>query len=66
MGLNNFKDKLSGAVEGVTASLKDEKKSDELLDKAADFANEKTDHKHTDKVQKGRDFLDSKIGDENK
>lgn len=64
MSFDAIKNKLSEAVDGVTSSLKDEQKSDELLDKAADFVNEKTDSKHADKVAQARDFLDSKIGDE--
>lgn len=46
-------------------ALKNEEKTDDALDRAADFANEKTGGKHSDKVQQGRDFLDRKLGDEN-
>ena len=55
MGSDEIKKKAKSA-------LGDEQKTDEYLDKGADFINEKTGGKHSDKVQQGRDFLDDKIG----
>ena len=49
----------------VTGALGDEKKTDEILDKGADFVNDKTGGKYTDQVKQGRDFIDSKVGDPN-
>lgn len=40
-----------------------EKKPDAALDSAADSTNDKTDGKRADKVEKGRDLLDSKLRD---
>lgn len=57
MGFDAFKDKVNDV-------LKDEKKTDDALDKAAGFIDEKTGGQHADKVQQGRDFLDGKVGDE--
>lgn len=57
MGFDAFKDKVNDA-------LKDEKQTDDALDKAAGFIDEKTGGQHADKVQQGRDFLDGKVGDE--
>lgn len=56
MGFDEIKRKAQSA-------LGDEQKTDEYLDKGADFINEKTGGKYSDKVQQGRDFLDDKIGD---
>ena len=44
-------------------ALKDEEKTDRKLDEAAQFLREKTGGQHDDKIQKGRDFLDDKLGD---
>lgn len=46
--------------------LKDEKKTDAILDKAADAVNKTTGGKFADKVEKVRDFADDKLGDEMK
>ncbi|TDE99087.1 antitoxin [Occultella glacieicola] len=45
--------------------LGNEERTDSALDRAADFANDKTGGKYADKVQQGRDFADGKVGDEN-
>lgn len=45
-------------------ALGDEEKTDGALDKAANFLREKTGGQHDDKIQKGRDFLDDKLGEE--
>ena len=44
-------------------ALGDEEKTDGALDKAANFLREKTGGQHDDKIQKGRDFLDDKLGE---
>lgn len=48
----------------VTEVLGDEKQTDSVLDKAADFASEKTGGKYDDKIAQGREAADGKIGDE--
>jgi len=57
MGFDAFKDK-------VNDILGDEQRSDDALDKAADFANEKTGDKFADHVEQGRDMADGKLGEE--
>lgn len=48
----------------ISETLGDEKKTDAALDRAARFVSEKTGGKHDDKIAKGRDFVDGKVGDE--
>lgn len=57
---------LGDKLSGVTDVLKDEKKTDAILDKAADAVNKTTGGKFADKVEKVRDFADDKLGDEMK
>ncbi|UFU02699.1 antitoxin [Ruania suaedae] len=45
-------------------ALGDEQKTDDALNRAARFVNDKTGGKHADKVEKGREFLDDKVGEE--
>lgn len=45
-------------------ALGDEEKTDSALDKGAEFLDEKTGGKYSEKIQKGRDKLDEKFGDE--
>lgn len=58
MGLGDMVDKAKNAVSG------NEEKSDQLLDKGQDFANDKFGG-HEDHIQKGRDALDDRLGDKN-
>lgn len=60
MGLGDMMDKGKDVISNITG---DEQKSDELLDKGQDFANEKF-AGHEDKIQQGRDAIDERIGDE--
>jgi hypothetical protein len=39
-----------------------EKKSDSVLDKGAEFADDKTGGKHADQIAKGREFADEHVG----
>jgi hypothetical protein len=48
----------------ISETLGDEKRTDDVLDRAAKFASERTGGKHDDKIAQGRDFLDGKVGDE--
>jgi len=57
MGLDDIKKK-------VTDALSDEDRTDAHLDKGADAINQRTGGKYADKVDKARDFLDDKVGDE--
>ena len=41
-----------------------EKKSDAVLDKVADFADQRTGGKHAAQIEKGRDLADERIGRE--
>ncbi|WP_134322304.1 Rv0909 family putative TA system antitoxin [Cumulibacter soli] len=59
MGLGDMINKGKDALSNITG---DEKKSDELLDKGENFANDKF-AGHEDKVGKVRDTLDDKIGE---
>lgn len=61
MGLGDMINKGKDALKNVTG---DEEKSDQLLDKGQDFANDKFGG-HEDKIQQGRDALDGRIGDQN-
>ncbi|WP_156253189.1 antitoxin [Pseudactinotalea terrae] len=61
MGFDAFKDKISEKVNDV---LGDEEQTDNALDRAEGFVNDKTGDKYADKVDQGRDFIDGKIGDE--
>ncbi|MFC4554552.1 antitoxin [Georgenia faecalis] len=53
---------------GIADKAKDavggEKGSDAALDKGANLADDKTGGKHADKIDKGQDALDGKIGSE--
>lgn len=60
MGLGDMINKGKDALSKMTG---DEQKSDDLLDKAQNFANDKV-KGHEDKVQKARDAIDDKVGDE--
>lgn len=62
MGLGDMINKGKDALKNITSN---EQKSDEMLDKAQNFANDKV-KGHEDKVQKVRDAIDDKIGDERK
>lgn len=53
-------DKAKDALSGD----KGEKRSDDALDRASDFADDKTGGKHADKIDKGRDAADKRIGNE--
>ncbi|QOR70276.1 antitoxin [Ruania alkalisoli] len=57
VGFDDLKNKASEV-------LKDEEKTDQGLDAASDFINDKTGGQHADKIEQGRDFLDGKVGDE--
>jgi hypothetical protein len=57
MGLDAFKNKINDV-------LGDEKQTDDALERAERFINDKTGGKHADKVDKGREFIDGKVGDE--
>ncbi|MFV0533347.1 MAG: Rv0909 family putative TA system antitoxin [Cumulibacter sp.] len=59
MGLGDMINKGKDALSNITG---DEKKSDELLDKGENFANDKF-AGHEDKVGKARDAIDGKIGE---
>ena len=48
----------------VSEVLGDENQTDGVLDKAADFASEKTGGKYDDKIAQGREAVDGKVGDE--
>jgi hypothetical protein len=41
-----------------------EKKSDAVFEKAADFLDQKTGGKHSAQIEKGREFADEHVGDE--
>lgn len=60
MGLGDFADKAKDAVK----SEKAEGVSDDVLDKGADFANDKTGGKFEDQVNQGRDAVDGQVGHE--
>ncbi|WP_420115086.1 antitoxin [Pseudactinotalea sp.] len=61
MGFDAFKDKVSQKVNEVVGN---EEQTDNALDQAQKFVNEKTGDKYADKVEQGRDFIDGKVGDE--
>lgn len=46
----------------VTDLLGDEEQTDAVLDKAAEFVNEKTGGQHEDKIAQAREFADGKLG----
>lgn len=54
-------DSIKKKVEEV---LGDEARTDSALDKAVDFASEKTAGKYDEHIAKGRDAVDGKVGDE--
>lgn len=55
MGIGDMADKAKNA-------LGNEEQSDQKLDKAEDFAKDKVSG-HDDKIDKGRDAIDGKVGD---
>lgn len=57
MGFDAFKDKVNDA-------LGDEQRSDDAVERAKDFADDKTGGKYADKVEQGGDFVDGKVGEE--
>ena len=60
MGLDDLTNKAKDAVN----SDKGEEFSDQGLDKATDFANDKTGGKFEDQINQGRDGVDGKLGNE--
>ena len=60
MGLEDLTNKAKDAVN----SDKGEEFSDQGLDKATDFANDKTGGKFEDQINQGRDGVDGKLGNE--
>lgn len=60
MGLDDLTNKAKDAM----SSDKGEELSDQGLDKATDFANDKTGGKFDDQINKGRDGVDGKIGND--
>lgn len=60
MGLGDFADKAKDAVKSEQA----EGVTDDVLDKGADFANDKTGGKFEDQVNQGRDAADGQLGNE--
>ncbi|GAA1866247.1 antitoxin [Brevibacterium marinum] len=60
MGLDDLTNKAKDAMN----SEKGEEVSDQGLDKAADFANDKTGGKFEDQINQGRDGADDKLGNE--
>lgn len=61
MGFDAFRDKITEKANDV---LGDEKQTDDALERAETFVNDKTGDKYADKVEQGRDFIDGKVGDE--
>lgn len=60
MGLDDLTNKAKDAMK----SDKGEEFSDKGLDKATDFANDKTGGKFDDQINKGRDGVDGKLGND--
>lgn len=60
MGLDDLTNKAKDAMN----SDKGEEFSDQGLDKATDFANDKTGGKFEDQINKGRDGVDGKLGND--
>lgn len=60
MGLDDLTNKAKDAM----SSDKGEELSDQGLDKATDFANDKTGGKFDDQINKGRDGVDGKLGND--
>lgn len=60
MGLGDFADKANDMIHSEQA----EGVSDDALDKASDFANDKTGGKFEDQIEQGRDVADGQIGNE--
>ncbi|GAA1942508.1 MULTISPECIES: antitoxin [Brevibacterium] len=60
MGLDDLTNKAKDAVN----SDKGEEFSDQGLDKATDFANDKTGGKFEDQINQGRDGVDGKLGND--
>lgn len=61
MGIGDMVNKGKDALSNVTG---DEQKTDAAIDKGQDFANDRFSG-HDDKLQKGRDALDDRLGDKN-
>lgn len=57
-------DQAKDALGKVTDQLKDEDKTDAVLDKAADAAKKATGGRFEDKIDEARDALDKKLGTE--
>lgn len=57
MGFDAFKDKVNDV-------LGNEQQTDDAIEKAKDFANDKTGGKYADQVEQGGDFADGKVGEE--
>ncbi|MBM6590422.1 MULTISPECIES: antitoxin [Brevibacterium] len=60
MGLDDLTNKAKDAMN----SDKGEEFSDQGLDKATDFANDKTGGKFEDQINQGRDGVDGKLGND--
>lgn len=60
MGLDDLTNKAKDAM----SSEKGEEFSDQGLDKATDFASDKTGGKFDDQINQGRDGVDGKLGNE--
>ena len=68
-GVEGAKDAAAGVGDklgGIKDALKDEEKTDAVLDKAADAVNKVTGGKVADHVEKARQFADDRLGDEAK
>ena len=57
-------DDLTNKAKDAVNSEKGEEFSDQGLDKATDFANDKTGGKFEDQINQGRDGVDGKLGNE--
>lgn len=56
---------MSGLFDKAKEALNNEELTDKGLDAAANAVNKATGDKYADQVAKGREFGDSKLGDEN-
>jgi hypothetical protein len=56
---------LADKAKNALNSEKGEQQSDQALDKAAQFADERTGGSHADQIEKGRDMADQRIGLQN-
>jgi hypothetical protein len=57
-------DKASEMADKAKAKAMDALKNDDNVDKAAQKADEKTEGKHSDQIDKGRDMLKDRMGDD--